>query len=104
MSRHAFRKDLSLMADKDWSKRFDEPIVLDDGTTLTTLRQAIEYLAKTVRQSTTIRACSQRRTTSPGLPSKTTRCSLPERQRCRPSTGIASGSSIPIAKTTPGKA
>jgi hypothetical protein len=37
-----------MMADKDWSKRFDEPIVLDDGTTLTTLRQAIEYLAKTV--------------------------------------------------------
>jgi hypothetical protein len=36
------------MADKGWSKRFDEPIVLDDGTTLTTLREAIEYLAKTV--------------------------------------------------------
>jgi hypothetical protein len=31
-----------------WSKRFDEPIVLDDGTKLTTLRQAIQYLAKTV--------------------------------------------------------
>jgi hypothetical protein len=36
------------MANKGWSKRFDDPIVLDDGTTLTTLRQAIEYLAKTV--------------------------------------------------------
>jgi hypothetical protein len=36
------------MANKGWSKRFDEPIVLDDGTILTTLRQAIEYLAKTV--------------------------------------------------------
>jgi hypothetical protein len=36
------------MASKGWSKRFDEPIVLDDGTTLQTRRQAIEYLAKTV--------------------------------------------------------
>jgi hypothetical protein len=36
------------MANKGWSKRSDEPIVLDDGTTLTTLRQAIEYLANTV--------------------------------------------------------
>jgi FixJ family two-component response regulator len=25
------------MAGKGWSKRFDEPIVLDDGTTLTTV-------------------------------------------------------------------
>ena len=31
-----------------WSRRFDEPIVLEDGTTLQTLRQAIQYLAKTV--------------------------------------------------------
>jgi hypothetical protein len=31
-----------------WSKRFDEPIVLEDGTTLRTLRDAIQYLAKTV--------------------------------------------------------
>jgi hypothetical protein len=37
-----------MMASDGWSKRFDEPIVLDDGTTLTTLREAIEYLAKTV--------------------------------------------------------
>jgi hypothetical protein len=36
------------MAGKGWSKRFDEPIVLDDGTTLATLREAVEYLAKTV--------------------------------------------------------
>jgi hypothetical protein len=33
---------------KGWSTRFDEPIVLDDGTKLTTLREAIQYLAKTV--------------------------------------------------------
>jgi hypothetical protein len=39
------------MANKGWSKRFDEPIVLDDGTTLTTLREAVEYLAKTVPKS-----------------------------------------------------
>lgn len=31
-----------------WSRRFDEPIVLDDGTTLATLRETVEYLAKTV--------------------------------------------------------
>jgi hypothetical protein len=31
-----------------WSRRFDEPIVLEDGTTLTTLQQAVAYLAKTV--------------------------------------------------------
>ena len=36
------------MASKGWLKRFDEPIVLDDGTTLTTLQQAVAYLAKTV--------------------------------------------------------
>ena len=36
------------MANRGWSKSFDEPIVLDDGTTLTTLREAVEYLAKTV--------------------------------------------------------
>jgi hypothetical protein len=35
-------------APQGWSKRFDEPIVPDDGTTLTTLREAVEYLAKTV--------------------------------------------------------
>jgi hypothetical protein len=31
-----------------WSRRFDEPIVLEDGTTLRTLRDAVQYLAKTV--------------------------------------------------------
>jgi hypothetical protein len=37
------------MANKDgWSRRFDEPILLEDSTKLTTLREAIEYLAKTV--------------------------------------------------------
>jgi hypothetical protein len=36
------------MASKGWSTRFDEPIVLDDGTRLVTLRDAIQYLAKTV--------------------------------------------------------
>jgi hypothetical protein len=35
-------------APQGWSKRFDEPIVLDDGTKLTTLRDAIHYLAKSV--------------------------------------------------------
>jgi hypothetical protein len=36
------------MASKGWSTRFDDPIVLDDGTRLVTLRDAIQYLAKTV--------------------------------------------------------
>ena len=31
-----------------WLKRFDDPITLDDGTTLRTLRDAVHYLAKTV--------------------------------------------------------
>jgi hypothetical protein len=31
-----------------WSRRFDEPIVLEDGTTLHTLRDAVQHLAKTV--------------------------------------------------------
>jgi hypothetical protein len=34
-----------------WSRRFDEAIVLEDGTKLTTLRQAIQYLAKTVTKA-----------------------------------------------------
>jgi hypothetical protein len=34
-----------------WSKRFDESIVLEDGTTLRTLQQVIQYLAKTVPKS-----------------------------------------------------
>jgi len=36
------------MASKGWSKRFDEPIALDDGAALRTLRDAIQYLGKTV--------------------------------------------------------
>ena len=39
------------MAQKGWSRRFDDPIALPDGTELTTLRQAIAYLAKTVPKS-----------------------------------------------------
>jgi hypothetical protein len=38
VNRRSGLRDLSLMANKGWSKRFDEPIVLEDGTTLTTLR------------------------------------------------------------------
>jgi hypothetical protein len=33
---------------KGWSQRFNEPIMLNDGTKLTTLHDAIQYLAKTV--------------------------------------------------------
>jgi hypothetical protein len=45
------RRDLSLMASKGWSKPFDEPIELEDGTTLRTLRDAIQYFGKTVPKS-----------------------------------------------------
>jgi hypothetical protein len=34
-----------------WSKRFDEPIVLEDGTTFRTLQDAVRYLAKKVPKS-----------------------------------------------------
>src|SRR4051794_38152014 len=47
-SRPACLKASSLMTGKGWLTRFDEPIVLDDGTKLSTLRDAIHYLAKTV--------------------------------------------------------
>jgi len=33
---------------KGWQRRFDDPITLPDGTELTTLREAVAYLAKTV--------------------------------------------------------
>src|SRR5262245_37076429 len=36
------------MANKGWLTRFDNPIVLDDGTKLATLREAVQYLAGTV--------------------------------------------------------
>ena len=39
------------MRGKGWLQKFDEPIVLADGTTLRTLRDAIQYLAKTVPKS-----------------------------------------------------
>ena len=38
------------MASNNWSKRFDEPIVPEDGT-LRTLQEAVAYLAKTVPKS-----------------------------------------------------
>jgi hypothetical protein len=31
-----------------WSREFDDPIILPDGTELTTLKEAVAYLAKTV--------------------------------------------------------
>jgi hypothetical protein len=47
-TRRGCPKALNPMARDGWSKRFDDPIVLDDGTTLRTLRDAIQYLADTV--------------------------------------------------------
>ena len=37
-----------MTANEGWSKRFDEPIVTPDGKKLVTLRDAIQYLGKTV--------------------------------------------------------
>lgn len=34
-----------------WSQRFDEPIVLPDGRKLSTLREAIAYLGKTIPEA-----------------------------------------------------
>jgi hypothetical protein len=46
------------MANKGWSKRFDEPIVLDDGTTLTTLQQQSPISPKSFqRPNETPRQC-----------------------------------------------
>lgn len=36
---------------KGWTQRFDDPIVLPDGSKLRTLREAIAYLGKTVPKS-----------------------------------------------------
>jgi hypothetical protein len=47
-SRRAYRKGSSQMASKGWLTRFDELIVLDDGTKLSTLREAVQHLSKTV--------------------------------------------------------
>jgi hypothetical protein len=48
IQRNAFQGQHFQMANKGWLTPFDDPIVLDDGTVLTTLQQAVEYLAKTV--------------------------------------------------------
>jgi hypothetical protein len=36
------------MANKGWSRRFDDPVSLPDGGELVTLREAIAYLSRTV--------------------------------------------------------
>src|SRR5258705_209186 len=36
------------MADRGWSREFEDPITLPDGTQLRTLREAISYLVKAV--------------------------------------------------------
>jgi hypothetical protein len=56
-----------------WSRRFDEPIVLKDGTILRTLRDAIQYFGKTVpkteRDHRKVTTASGSR---PGQPNKST--------------------------------
>ena len=39
------------MASKGWSTRFDEPILLDDGTKLATPREALTHLAKIITKA-----------------------------------------------------
>jgi hypothetical protein len=36
---------------KDWSRRFDEPIILPNGKKLLTLKDAIAWLAKEIPKS-----------------------------------------------------
>jgi hypothetical protein len=92
------------MANKGWSKRFDEPNVLDDGKTLTTLRAAIEYLAKTVPKAEhnhpSVLTASDHLTRSAeqNYPMFFARAATPEAIDRH-----ASGSSIPIAKTITGE-
>jgi hypothetical protein len=37
------------VAEKGWSRKFDDPIETPEGTRLITLREAVAYLAKTVQ-------------------------------------------------------
>ena len=76
------------MASEDgWRKKFDDPIVLPNGKTLVTLRDAVHHLAATVpkreRDHPAVLNAADHLT---GPPSKATRCSSPARQRCKPST------------------
>jgi hypothetical protein len=102
-SRRFCQTDLTLMASKGWSKHFDEPIVLDDGTTLATLREAVEYLAKTVPKAEhhhpSVLTASDHLTRS----AEQDYPMFFARAATLPSIGIASGSSIPIAKTITGE-
>jgi len=43
-----------------WQRKFDAPIETPDGTRLTTLREAVAYLAKTVRNLNAICQLSRR--------------------------------------------
>jgi len=97
-------RGLSLMANKGWTKRFDEPIVLDDGTTLTTLQQAVAYLAKTVpkaeqnHETVLIAADHLTRSAEQNYPMFFARAAA-----IQAINGTASASSIPIAKTIIGE-
>ena len=88
------------MADNGWLRRFDDLIITPDGKKLVTLRDAIQYLGKTVPKAEhdhpKVLNAADHLTRSAD---KATRCSLRGRQRCWRSTGIESGSSIQIAKT-----
>jgi hypothetical protein len=91
------------MASKGWSKRFDESIVLEDGTTLRTLQQAIQYLAKTVPKS------EQKHEKVLNAADHLTRSAeqnypmySPAPRHCWRSTETRSVCSTPIAKTTTG--
>jgi hypothetical protein len=56
------------------SRRFDEPIVLNDGTILRTLRDAIQYLGKTVPKT---ERDHRKVTTASGSPDQVSRTNLP---------------------------
>jgi hypothetical protein len=49
-----------------WQRKFDEPIETPDGAQLTTLREAVAYLAKTVPSQNAICRRSRRQRSSQG--------------------------------------
>jgi hypothetical protein len=90
------------MADKagDWFREFDDPILLPDGTELSTLRQAVAYLARTVpaaeRDMPRVMAAAEMLTNAAerGMPG----CFWRVSQHFGPSIGTVFEPSTPIAK------
>ena len=88
-----------------WSIRFAEPIVLEDGSKLATLRDAIRHLAQIIPKAE--RDMSEVLTASDLLskrPNTTARSSSRASPRCRRSIATSSGFSTPHARKSIGAA